>query len=308
MEVKRWTYEEFPDYTQTPEGAHRIPTTGEEVSVLYTHDAEYANVDGISLSVRILRPVARDSWNRKLPCLVFVPGSAWMKQDTKLVLPNLSEIARRGYVVAAVQYRHSGQAHFPAQIADTKNAIRFLRMNAEKFGVLPDKIAAAGDSSGGHVAMFCGIAADDGPLDDNLYPGVSAAVCGVIDYYGAVTLMMPDGNPTTLNHKLPESPEGMLMGANLREHPEIAARGSCVTYITPSLPLPPCCILHGTKDMVVNVKQSVELYEKLRACGKEAELWLLEGANHGGGEFFTPAAVDVADRFLRRCFGLKDPV
>jgi predicted esterase len=116
--------------------------------------------------------------------------------------------------------------------------------------------------------------------------------------------MMEDGNPTTLNHKLPYSPEGMLFKANLREHPELAKLGTVVTHITPELEIPPVCIFHGTKDLIVNTKQSVELYEKLKEAGKDVRLYLIEGASHGGGEFWTKEAVDKADEFIQYCLKL----
>ena len=302
MEVKNWTYDEFPDYTGTPLGAKRIATSGEEILTVYLKDVEYAVVDGVHLHLQILKPSVRNDAERKYPCMVYVQGSAWGEQNVYMGVCSLANIVKRGFVVAVVQYRHSGQAPFPAQIQDAKNAIRFLRKNADEFNIMSEKMIAAGSSSGGHTAVFCGLVGDGEEFDNNLFPGISAEVCGIVDYYGAVTLMMEDGNPTTINHKLPDSPEGRLMRANLREHPDIASKGTCVTYITSDTKIPPVLIFHGTKDMVVNCRESVELYEKLKMCGKDAELYLIEGANHGGGEFWTEDICDITAEFMDRCF------
>ena len=302
MEVKNWTYDEFPEYTDTPPEAVRIKTSGEEIFVTYLKDVEYAVEDEVHLHLQILKPSVRNDTERKYPCMVYVQGSAWGEQNVYAEMCSLTNIVKRGFVVAVVQYRHSGQAPFPAQIQDAKNAIRFLRKHADEFNIMPEKMIAAGSSSGGHTAVFCGLVRDGEEFDKNLFPGVSAEVSGIVDYYGAVTLMMEDGNPTTINHKLPDSPEGRLMRANLREHPDIAAKGTCVTYITPEVEIPPVLILHGTKDMVVNCKESVELYEKLKSCGKDTKLYLIEGANHGGGEFWTDDMCDIVAQFMERCF------
>ena len=58
-------------------------------------------------------------------------------------------------------------------------------------------------------------------------------------------------------------------------------------------------IMHGTKDRKVSPYQSVRLYQKLKECGKEAKLYLVDGADHGGSEFWTPEAVDAADQFMK---------
>lgn len=303
MEVKEWTYADFPEYEGCPEGAQRIATTGDELDMHYMHDVEYAVVDGIHLHLQIVKPTTRNEPMKTYPCVVYVQGSAWMEQDVYLEIASVSELAKRGYVLAVVQYRHSRQAHFPAQIQDMKNAVRFMKLNAGRFGINPEQIILAGCSSGGHTAMFNSIIKDYDIDDRNMFPfpGINAEVKGIIDYYGAVSLLMEDGNPTTVNHKLPWSPEGMLMNANLRERKDLAEKATVVTHITPELDMPPVCIFHGTKDLVVNTKQSVELYEKLKECGKDARLYLIEGASHGGGEFWTREAVDKADEFIKYC-------
>lgn len=92
-----------------------------------------------------------------------------------------------------------------------------------------------GCSSGGHTAVFAALADQEPWLDASVYPGVSADVMGILDYYGAVSMTEMDDFPDTLEHHLETSPEGMEMGVNLREHPELAARATAVTYIRPRL-------------------------------------------------------------------------
>ncbi|MBO6159218.1 MAG: hypothetical protein J6P72_08200, partial [Firmicutes bacterium] len=60
MEVKQWSYNEFPEFTEIPEGAGIIETTGDEVGVNYHHDIEYAEVDGHKLHLQILIPASRN--------------------------------------------------------------------------------------------------------------------------------------------------------------------------------------------------------------------------------------------------------
>lgn len=302
MEVKKWTYEEFPEYTEIPEGARRIETTGDEIGVQFIREVEYAAPDGVPLCLNILLPITRNEPDKKYPCLVYVQGSAWKEQDLYMSVCCLDEIVKKGFAAAIAQYRHTGQAPFPAQIRDARNAIRYMRAHAAEYRVNPDEIFIGGDSSGGHTAVFCALAEEGGDMDESLFPGVSAEVRGVLDYYGTVTLLMEDGFPTTTSHHTPKAPEGKLLGGiYVMEHPELAAKASAVTHITPDKKLPPFCIFHGTKDRTANARQSVELYEKLRACGKEARLYLIARADHCGPEFWAEQAVNAAAGFMRKC-------
>ncbi len=317
MEVKDWSYEDFPEFRESIENVRVIETSGDEIGVRYLHDIEYTNEDGIPLHLQILIPFSRNVPRMKgingiseqneengeeLPCVVFVQGSAWMKQNVYMQLPMLSALAQRGYVVACVEYRHSGQAVFPAQAIDAGNAVRFLRLHAKEFYIDQERMILAGDSSGGHTALFAGILENDS-ADTNRFPGISSKVKGIIDYYGSVSVMKEDGNPTTINHHLPDSPEGMVMGGvNLRERKDLCKKLSVECNITEDTPIAPVLIFHGTKDRIVNTRQSVDLYRHLKELNKEVKMYLVQGADHGGPEFWTDEMISIADQFMHNCF------
>lgn len=150
--------------------------------------------------------------------------------------------------------------------------------------------------------MFCGIAREGGELDASLFPGVSAEVKGILNYYGSVSMMYEEGFPSTVNHHMEDSPEGLLMGkVNLKEHPELCRKGSVECWITPELDMAPTMIVHGTKDRTIHTYQSVQLYEKMKACGKDVRLYLLEGADHGGAEYWTEEMCSLAHEFIQYC-------
>ena len=300
MEVKEWTDEELPEFTQEVEGAQVIATTGDEMGAVYIPNVEYAQVDGVKLHLQILIPSTRNQPEMICPCVVFVQGSAWMPQDVYAQIPRVSRLAERGYVVAVVEYRHSGIAPFPAQIMDARNAIRFLRVNAQQYHIDPEQIIVSGDSSGGHTAMFAGMIHDD--VENNLFPGVSAEVKGIVNYYGSTSVMAEDSNPTQLLHCQADSPEGMVMGhVDLRNNRELKRKLSVECNITEDSVIPPTIILHGTKDCVVNCEGSAILYRQMKKCGKNVKLYLIKGANHGGPEFWTKEVLDIVDGFIRSC-------
>lgn len=147
MEVKAWEYDEYPGLTEEVEGAVHIPTTGDEPGVYHWHDIPYAEVDGHTLVLQILEPYTRNEPEKLHPCFVFVQGSAWGVQDVYKSCPHYARLAARGYVVAVVQYRHSGIAHFPAPIQDARNAVRFMRLHAADYHLDGENFFLGGCSS-----------------------------------------------------------------------------------------------------------------------------------------------------------------
>ncbi len=302
MEVKKWTYEEYPSFDEEVDGVSRIQTTGNEQGTYIYSDVVYAKVDGVSLRLQIITPQTRNTKESETtyPCLVYVQGSAWLKQNINAKLGLLSRLSEKGYVIAVVEYRHSEIAPFPAPAVDTRNAIRFMKVHAEEYRVNSSQMFVGGDSSGGHTAMFSQLIKDDDKAT-NLFPGINADVNGIVSFYGALSVMFEDGMPSTIEHHLPESPEGKEMGGvNLREHPELCRKMSVECNIKKETSLPPVLMFHGTKDRTINPRISVAVYQKLKECDKEVSLYLLEGADHGGSEFWSEEIQQIVIKFLEK--------
>lgn len=298
MEIKKWTYDEYPEYHTDIKAAKILDTTGNEIFVSYEPDVPYARMGGHTLTLQILSPQTRNEPDKLYPVILYVQGSHWDRQNVYRAVPELSKLAELGYVTAIVQYRGYDVAPFPAPLVDTRNAVRFMELHAKEYHGDPDRIILAGCSSGGHAAVYAPIFEGN---DESQYPGISADVKGIVDFYGSVSVMLDDANPSTINHCLPDSPEGMEMGGvNLREHPDLREELSVECHITKETKIPPVLILHGTKDRTVNPKCSDILYRKLKACGKDAEIVFLRGADHGGGEFWSEQVLDVVDQFVKR--------
>ena len=291
-------------------GATWLDTTGDEAGVTYLSDVEYESVDGLTRVLQILIPTSRNhkapkpsaerGASRCYPCVVYVQGSAWMRQDVYANLPCIARLAARGYVVAVVQYRESGLGVFPDQVHDARNAVRFMRTHATEYAVDADRIAIMGDSSGGHVACHTAIIHDDGAASD-LFPGVSGDVSAVVNYYGSTDFTFEDANPSTPNHNEPDSPEGQVMGGiDLNVDRDARERLTVRCNIDAATAVPPTLIFHGTKDRIVNTRCSVLLHRDLVATGHDSTLYLLRGADHGGPEFWSDEVLEIVDAFLRR--------
>lgn len=311
MELKAWEYDEFPEFNEPVEGATWLDTTGDEQGVMYVHNVEYECIDGVSRVLQILIPTSRNAKaprddreaSRYYPCVVYVQGSAWMTQNVYANLPCVAWLSALGYVVAIVQYRESGIGVFPDPVRDARNAVRFMRVHAEEYAVDPARVAIMGDSSGGHTATYAGILHDD-DTPYNLFPGTSAEVSCIVNYYGSTDFTFEDANPITPNHNRPDSPEGMIMGGIDLNEDEVARKTLTVKCnVDEDTSIVPVLIMHGTKDRTVNTRCSVELHRRLVETGHDSTLYLLRGADHGGPEFWTPEVLGIVDEFLQKHLG-----
>lgn len=294
IEVKNYTYDEMPEFNEEVEGAHYIQMTGEEVGLEYHPNIIYNEEHNLHLYMII--PTSFNHPKRRYPCIVYIQGSAWRKQRVSIKVPYLSALAKKGYVIAIVEYRDSSIAHFPCCIEDGKNAIRFMQAHKEDYPIT-DQFIVAGDSSGGHTSAMIGVTAG---LD--LFGG-KVNIQGCIDLYGCVEVTFEEGFPTTLNHQRPDSPEGMYLGYDILEHLDEAKKANVKTYAK-DLQVP-MLIAHGTKDRQVFCEHSVRLYKALKAENKDVTLYLIKGADHGGAAFFTNEMIDFYDSFIQRCLGHK---
>lgn len=123
------------------------------------------------------------------PAVIFVFGGGWHSGDKSMQRPLAMQVAAHGYVTAAVEYRLSPEALYPAAIYDIKAAIRFLRANAKRFHIDPDRIAISGSSAGGHLAAFTGMTnklkefnGDEGNNDKSSEVQAIISMDGVFDY------------------------------------------------------------------------------------------------------------------------------
>jgi acetyl esterase/lipase len=228
------------------------------------------------------------------PVIVWVHGGGWRSGNKNLPATHPARRQRdRGYAVASVEYRLSGEAVFPAQIHDVKAALRWLRANAATYGLDPSRVAAWGSSAGGHLVALLGtsdgVAALQDPDQGNA--GQSTRVQAVVDWYGPVDfLRMPP------SHHGPNSAESLLLGCDIDECPDRVTLANPLTYVDAADP--PFFIQHGTRDATVPFDQSTLLHTTLLGAGVSSTFIPLEGAGHGGPEFQTAENVSRIEAFL----------
>jgi acetyl esterase/lipase len=228
---------------------------------------------------------------KPLPLIIWVHGGGWRSGSKAGGGPAL-RMAGRGYAVASINYRLSGMATFPAQIEDVKEAVRFLRVNAKKYNLDPDRFGAWGGSAGGHLVALLGTSGDVKELEgDGPNKEVSSRVQAVCDFFGPTDLAKLVGNSTNA-----QSPVLKLLGGPVADKKAEAERANPITHI--SKKAPPFLIVHGDKDTTVPLSQSELLHEALKKAGVESTLIVLPGAGHGGAAFNEPDTAKKIDEFF----------
>ncbi len=118
-------------------------------------DVTYAEVDGRELLLDVYAREPRPE--RPVPVVVWVHGGGWRGGSKDRINRSLP-ILDHGYGFVSVGYRLSGEAIFPAAIADVKAAFRWVRANAGRYGFDGERIGAWGSSAGGHLVALLGTA------------------------------------------------------------------------------------------------------------------------------------------------------
>jgi acetyl esterase/lipase len=264
-------------------------------------NVEYGRKSDIPLHLNILTPRLEEGKEEAFPLIMFIQGSAWFKQELTQQLAQLVDFARRGYVIAMVEYRPSTIAPFPAQVKDARTAARFMLKYAAEYHADPERLVIWGDSSGGHTAVMMALTDGDPYFsDEEILP---LTIRGVVDYYGPINFATMNDDPSIQDHEAPDSPEGMVLGGvSIPEHPELVSAASPLSYITSTSSLPPFLIIHGDMDRIVPYGQSVLLYRKLVECNQPVTMYRIEGADHSGNAFWTALEpVRITAEFIASC-------
>lgn len=239
-----------------------------------------------------------------LPVVIWIHGGGW-KGGSKDGCPPLRQgFVQRGYAVASVGYRLSGDAIFPAQIEDCKAAIRWLRAHAKEYGVDPERFGVWGSSAGGHLVALLGTSGDEKAFDVGANLGVSSRVQAVCDFFGPTDLLQMDRHArpgAPFKHDDAASPEASLIGGPIQENKAKAARVNPLTYVSTNA-LPPFLIVHGDADPLVPHHQSELLFEALKKAGGNVRFHTIKGAGHGqgfGGGEITDMVNAFFDRWLK---------
>jgi acetyl esterase/lipase len=250
-------------------------------------DIVFGKAGDMDMTLDVYRPPANVTSKRMAIVHLFGGGFFVGNKNAGYIINDAKALGARGYTSISANYRLQTQGHWPAQIHDVKGAIRWTRANADKLGVDPNRIAVAGYSAGGMLALMAagtnGKPEFEGTVGN---PGVSSKVDACIGVYPLASAQNAKG-----------------LFAEGQATPENIAAASPTSYISSSFA--PTIFIHGTADVTVPLASSLDFFNKLLAAKVPTSITTIQGAAHA----FDVGALDAVevmassvDLFLDRLF------
>lgn len=256
-----------------------------EQSIRQRQNISYETPAGVPLTLNLYQPLQPGRY----PAVVTIYGGSWARGS-----PAESEalgrfLAARGYVVAALDYRHAPAYRFPAQVEDVAAGLAFVRSQAEDFEIKRDRMALLGWSAGAHLAMLTGFQSDE-------------PVQSLVDYYGPVDLFegyydIPQPDPVDVRQML-----RAFIGGTPETFPEAYKAASPLNYVKAAEPnsLPTMLLIYGGRDHLVEARFGRSLYEALIKSGNQAVWVKIPWAEHAFDKVFNGVSNQMALHFVEQ--------
>lgn len=257
-----------------------IDSAASAEDVQITPDVVYGHKYGLALTFDVFRPTENANG---AGVLFMVSGgwySKWSPPEGSMGL--FKPLTDKGFTVFAVRHGSSPKFSIPEAVEDVRRSVRFIRFNAERFEVDPDRLGVFGMSAGGHLSLMLGTAADDGD------PKSKDPVLQTSDRVSAVVALVP---PTDLRIAVWEAPESLpaYKGFPALDLPlDEAAEHSPLMHV--SSDDPPIMVISGGADELVPIKHAELIRDALEEQSVAHEIVIYEEEGHG----FKPEAFKQA--------------
>jgi acetyl esterase/lipase len=267
-----------------------LPLQSGESEVTSKNKIVYGKGGDVDLELDLAMPAKGKG---PFPAIVCIHGGGWRAGNRQQLTPLTQQLAENGFVAVTVSYRLAPAHSFPAQIEDCKAAVRWLRANAGKYSINPDRIGAIGFSAGGHLSCLLGAADASADLEGKGgNPEQSSRVQAVVSFFGPT-----DFTSKTWNADVEKGILAPFLGGTFDEKKDLYRKCSPIIYC--SKDDPPFLFFHGTKDTLVAIDQSEKMVKQLRSVGVSAELVTLDGEGHGWGKEKLAKTIDQSIRFFK---------
>ncbi len=286
-----------------------VPLT--RAKIHFVPDVVYAQVPTFEKPNQLLQmDLLIPQIKRKLPAVIFVTGGGFISANRARMPQLRMHLTEKNFVVASINYRTVPNSRFPQPIEDVKSAIRFLKANAQKFSVDPEKICVVGDSVGGYLTAFAAVTnnAEMFNVGENL--DMSSEIVAAVDLYGPSDLRQIAATfPVELQNLYNSAGSVTSLFVNgvpafggtdggILAHPVSAERANPINYITKNSA--PMLLMHGTADSVVSPAQTDLLFQALISQDIEAERYLIPNAGHADEYWQQENVLGVITEFLLR--------
>lgn len=273
-------------------------------------DVPFGMVSGGALLMDVYRPEKPNGCG-----IVHITGSGWhsplaasapqQKASRQVEIFGLP-LVKAGYTVFAVNHRTAPLNKYPAQLEDVERAVRFVRHQAERWGIDPDRIGGVGGSSGGHLTLMLGLRDSPGsPNDPDPVNRESSKLQTIVPWAPPTDLILHNGR---YGYGTFASLFGMrLMSRDPETSPQFRAVRDASPIRHVSGDDPPTLLIHGDADAVVPIEHAELLAKAMRTSGVTVEVLVVPDGGHGASfpgkrddaPDYVAATVEWFDRHLR---------
>ncbi len=236
-------------------------------------DVVYGHKDGMALTFDIFKPKTRPNG----AAVIFIVSGGWVSRYTPPdeAVPRYQELLDKGFTVITLRHGGSPKYLIPEIVADVRRGVRFIRYNAARWGIDPNRLGVWGGSAGGHLSLMIGLASDNGDKTAKEdFMKESDRVEAVAAWFPPVDLRPlargvnpPAGNPVLDRYSA------------LNFEKEKAADYSPIVFVTPDDP--PTLLIHGDQDPLVNISNSQTIFEAFKKNNVKTDFITIPGAGHG---------------------------
>jgi acetyl esterase/lipase len=268
------------------------PTYAQDPTFTRTEDVIYGRKFGVALTMDVFTP--KEKLNGR--GIIFCVSGGWFSAKEAINLFYFKEFLDRGYVVFAVVHGSQPKFTIPEILEDMNRAVRFIKFNAKKYNVDPEKLGIAGGSAGGHLSLMQGTAFKAGdPKASDPVNRESSRVAAVACFFPPTDFLnygkegeLAIGNGTLSDYKAPfdfrefdPKTKSFMPIADETKRKEIAKQISPLYHV--SKESAPALIIHGDADKLVPIQQAELIIAKYKEVGVPGELVVKKGAVHGWG-------------------------
>lgn len=284
-----------------------------------TEDVVYGRKFGTALTLDVFRPKEKSNE----AAVIMVVSGGWFSAHEAINTGSFQELLKRGYTVFAVVHGSQPKFTIPEAIEDMHRSVRFIRTNAGRFDIDPNRIGISGGSAGGHLSLMMATAGGPGKPDakdpvDRASSRVQAVAC----FFPPTDFMNYGKEGRDVFKALEEELKPFMAPFDFHEFNEqsrryepiqdaekrrqIAREISPVTHVTPDDP--PTLILHGNADKLVPIQQAEVIQGKFEECHVPFKLVVREGAGHGWPRLGDDMAIiaNWFDTYLKKPAATKD--
>jgi acetyl esterase/lipase len=258
-----------------------------------TEDVIYGRKFGMALTMDVFQPAQKNGYG-----VIFLVNGAWYSSHDPESVPfnypcvtpaNYKPYLDAGYTVFAVVTSSAPKFSIPEIVEDLPRSVRFIRYNAAKYGVNPERLGVLGSSSGGHLSLMMGTTGKPGSPDAKDPVDRESSQLGAVACFFPPTDFLNWGGPGIDGVGLASmGPLWIVFGPRAWTEPSRQILGreiSPIYYITPKMP--PTLIIHGDADNVVPLQQSESFVKRAAEVGAPpVKLVVRKGKGHGWGNFW----------------------